>query len=121
MKPVLISSVLVLLLAGLAVWVIQPNLGSRVQAREVSIPGEIAKISPLESPPLSLKIPVKGMSCDSCAEKIQQTLRETSGVKGAKVSFLAEMAEVEVDKTLIDQQQISRIIKGLGYTVLDQK
>ncbi len=64
-----------------------------------------------------VKIPIVGMHCASCAQKIEATLNRMNGVK-AYVNFAAEKALVEFDETLTNEKEIKNAIEQLGYKVI---
>ncbi len=59
--------------------------------------------------------PILGMTCASCAGKVEKALSETAGVKSAVVNFAAEKATVEFDETQITLDKIVEIVKSTGY------
>ncbi len=63
----------------------------------------------------TLAIPVEGMSCASCVNKVQKTLTETEGIISATVNFAAERATVEFLPRLISSSKIKQVIRDLGY------
>jgi len=60
---------------------------------------------------------IDGMHCTSCALNINRELTKNSGVKDAKVNFAAEKAEIEFDESVIDINEIKKIISNSGYQV----
>ena len=64
---------------------------------------------------LSLKI--QGMSCASCASKIEQEVSKIKGVNKASVNFAVETGKFEVDSIATEKEVKSKIIE-LGYTTL---
>ncbi|MDR1159421.1 MAG: sulfite exporter TauE/SafE family protein [Syntrophomonadaceae bacterium] len=64
------------------------------------------------------KLRVGGMTCVSCQNKIEQTLRNTNGVEAADVSYNAGSAAVTYDANIITAQEITAIIEKLDYQVL---
>lgn len=58
------------------------------------------------------------MTCVNCQNKIEKRLRNTAGIKDAKVSYCRGAAEVTFDADLITQKDIAAIIQELDYTVL---
>ncbi len=46
-------------------------------------------------------LPLTGMSCASCAARIQEGLSGLRGVKSASVNFAAEKATIFYDKALV--------------------
>jgi len=56
-----------------------------------------------------------GMSCASCAAKIEKTLKNLPGVSNASVNFATETATVEYDSNEIDTEKMIKAIKDIGY------
>lgn len=61
------------------------------------------------------QIKVKGMHCQSCAEKIEGKLKELNGIEEAKVSFATEQAFVRFNSEKIGLNSIEAKIKEMGY------
>src|SRR2546422_4550411 len=66
--------------------------------------------------PVSLTIPIEGMSCASCVAKIEHGLRAVPGVSRAAVNLATEQATVEYQPGVTDPAVIQETIRGLGYT-----
>ncbi len=66
-------------------------------------------------------IKVHGMSCVNCARTIERTLKNSGGVREVEVSFELGRVVVDFDPAMISQEQIARIIEGLGYRVVDDR
>ncbi|MFA6889153.1 MAG: heavy metal translocating P-type ATPase, partial [Candidatus Woesearchaeota archaeon] len=64
---------------------------------------------------MKLTLPIQGMHCASCAQKIETTLKKTKGVISAAVNYSTEKVVVETSLSL---QEVSLIIEGLGYIIL---
>ena len=67
------------------------------------------------------KLRIGGMTCVSCQNKIERKLRNTAGVKSAKVSYSAGTADISYDTDIISLRDITAIIKKLDYQVLTGK
>lgn len=65
-------------------------------------------------------VPISGMHCASCAQKIELTLKKLNGVKNANVNFATERATVEFDENLMSIDDIYRVIEKLGYGVIKE-
>ncbi len=63
---------------------------------------------------------IGGMTCASCQNKIEKKLRNTAGIKSAKVSYTTETAEVVYDGDIITFKEIGAVIERLEYTVLPE-
>lgn len=66
-------------------------------------------------------ITITGMSCASCAVKIENTLARNAGVLSAKVNFANEKAYIEYDPEKIKPDGLHQIIIGAGYKTIDSK
>src|SRR3989338_2777058 len=66
--------------------------------------------------PVSLTIPIEGMSCASCVAKIEQGLSDVPGVVRASVNLATEKATVEYQSGVATPDMIQEAIRGLGYT-----
>jgi len=62
-------------------------------------------------------IPIKGMSCASCAAGITNALQQLKGVVSADVNFAAESAVVHYDPAEISILDLVNIIRDHGYKV----
>lgn len=63
-------------------------------------------------------IPIKGMTCASCAERIRKALLELPGVISADVNLATEQARVEYIPTQLGIRELRKVIKDAGYEVL---
>lgn len=61
------------------------------------------------------------LSCPTCAAKIQQVLKKTSGVDEAQVLFNSSRVKLTFDESVVNEQEISSAIARLGYRVLSIK
>ena len=65
----------------------------------------------------SINLPVKGMSCASCASRIEKKVAEQEGVEKISVNFGAELAAVDYDPKKTSSANISHAIEKLGFQV----
>jgi len=65
--------------------------------------------------PVSIAIPIEGMSCASCVAKIEQGLRDVPGVIRASVNLATEKATVAYQPGVATPDMIHEAIRGLGY------
>ncbi|MDP2601817.1 MAG: heavy metal translocating P-type ATPase [Deltaproteobacteria bacterium] len=66
-----------------------------------------------------ITIPVRGMSCASCVEKIETQLRSLAGVTKAEVNFAAERATVSFIPSLHSPSDLRKAIREIGYEPLE--
>ncbi|MBI3534123.1 MAG: heavy-metal-associated domain-containing protein [Deltaproteobacteria bacterium] len=66
----------------------------------------------------SIQIGIQGMSCSSCAAKIEKKLNTLPGVKKAVVNFATHTAFIDGKTSLTE---INNIIKALGYEVVSDQ
>ncbi|EOU1825542.1 copper-translocating P-type ATPase [Clostridium perfringens] len=58
---------------------------------------------------------VSGMSCASCAARIEKVLNKLSGISNATVNFANESLQVEYDEDEISLKEIKEKVKKLGF------
>ncbi len=64
-----------------------------------------------------LTIPVIGMTCASCVNRIERFLNRADGVAEATVNLASERATIRFDPALIDRGAIVKTIEAAGYEV----
>jgi len=69
----------------------------------------------------SVEIPIKGMECASCVQKIEKALLETEGVFKAAVNLATERAKVEYIPAQTNLSELKKVIESTGYKVLEVK
>jgi Cu+-exporting ATPase len=65
-------------------------------------------------------LPIEGMSCASCAAKIEKALTAQPGVREAAVNFASKRATVTYDPHAVHRGELTRTVSDLGYGVLDE-
>ncbi len=68
-----------------------------------------------------IDLPITGMSCASCAAKIEKGLARVEGVSEANVNFAAERAMVLFNPNLTDLPHLIQKVKDLGYEAKVEK
>ncbi len=63
-------------------------------------------------------VKVGGMTCASCAQTIENALKNTEGIVEANVNLATEKAVVVYDPQRIDYEGVKRVIEATGYQVL---
>jgi Cu+-exporting ATPase len=66
-----------------------------------------------------ITIPIRGMSCASCVEKIEAALRSLPGVTSAAVNFAAERATVSFIHSIQSPSELRKAIRDVGYEPLE--
>ena len=64
---------------------------------------------------------ISGMSCVSCAQKIEKALSKVTGVDKVSVNFTNEKAIVEFDDSSVKSRDLEKLITNLGYKVIREK
>lgn len=59
---------------------------------------------------------IDGMSCASCAARVEKGLNEVEEIADAKVNIATEKGIVEYEEGTISKEKISDIVKSLGYS-----
>jgi Cu+-exporting ATPase len=62
-----------------------------------------------------ITIPVTGMTCAHCAQRIAQVLLEIPGVRKASVNHTAGLARVEYDQAQVATADLLTVIRAAGY------
>ncbi len=65
----------------------------------------------------TVTLPIGGMSCASCAARIEKGLRNLSGIKEANVNLATEKAVVTYDPQVLNEEGLIRTIEDLCYKV----
>jgi Cu+-exporting ATPase len=60
-------------------------------------------------------LPIKGMTCASCAGRVERALKSVPGVQEAAVNLAAERAEVRFDPAATSVEALRRAVEGAGY------
>ncbi len=61
-----------------------------------------------------LQLPIEGMTCASCANRIEQRLNKLEGVE-ASVNYATEAATVAYDPAAVETDQLIEAVEGAGY------
>src|SRR6059058_5976805 len=63
---------------------------------------------------------LEGMTCASCAMRIEKGLKKVPGVKDASVNFATEQASVTYDPTQTGVEQMVQKVDAVGYKATPQ-
>jgi len=66
-----------------------------------------------------ITLPIKGMTCASCAMTIEKVISKLDGVSAVNVNFATEKASVEYEPEKISISRINDAIKKYGYEILE--
>ncbi len=66
-----------------------------------------------------ITVPIRGMSCASCVDKIETQLRGLPGVTRAQVNFAAEKATVNFIPSIHSAADLGKAIREIGYEPLE--
>lgn len=67
----------------------------------------------------SVFLKISGMTCVTCAQTIEKALNEKEGIYKASVNFALEKAAVEYDPEQISIAGIIKVIRDVGYDVIE--
>ena len=71
-------------------------------------------MAPLPDAPEHLELPITGMTCASCANRIERRLNEIDGVT-ASVNYATEKARVDFQAGAVDPEQLVAAVASAGY------
>ncbi|MBA3405768.1 MAG: cation transporter, partial [Gemmatimonadaceae bacterium] len=60
-------------------------------------------------------LPITGMTCAACANRIEKSLNKSEGVRKANVNFATSRATVEYDPAATGLKQLFATVKDVGY------
>ena len=63
------------------------------------------------------KLDIAGMSCTSCAKRIENTLQKVEGVTRAKVNFATEQLHLDYHSSQISISTVLEQIQKIGFQV----
>jgi P-type Cu+ transporter len=69
----------------------------------------------LKSKQGELELPIEGMTCSSCAGRVEKSLNKIEGVE-ATVNFATERATVAFDPERVEPEQLVEAVEGVGYS-----
>ncbi len=78
-----------------------------------------AKAVPTGVSTIKLTLPIEGMSCASCVNKVETALSRLDGVVNATVNLATESASVEFIPTEVGITEFKKAVEHVGYKVLD--
>ncbi|HUG48254.1 MAG TPA: heavy metal translocating P-type ATPase [Candidatus Limnocylindria bacterium] len=64
-----------------------------------------------------LNLPVEGMTCASCVNRVERFLARTPGVEQASVNLATEQAHVRFDPQRVGRTELVRAVEAAGYGV----
>jgi P-type Cu+ transporter len=64
-----------------------------------------------------LVLPVEGMTCAACSNRVSRALGKLDGVEQANVNFATHRAAVTFDRSRVDTEQLKAAIEKVGYGV----
>jgi len=67
--------------------------------------------------PIEIILPIEGMTCASCVNRIERFLKKTPGVADAAVNLATEKATVLVDPSAAGRDELVRAVEAAGYEV----
>ncbi len=73
--------------------------------------------TPLAITPIEIVLPIEGMTCASCVNRIERFLRKTPGVAEASVNLATERATVRVDPAAAGREELVAAVRAAGYEV----
>jgi P-type Cu+ transporter len=75
------------------------------------------ELAPAAGGPLELSLPVEGMTCASCVNRVERYLRKTDGVLDAGVNLATEQATVRFDPQVVGRAELEAAVEAAGYKV----
>src|SRR4051794_4930064 len=67
---------------------------------------------------LQIDLPITGMTCASCVNRVEKALKRTPGVGAASVNLSNEQASVSYDPAQVAPAQLLQAVEKAGYGVI---
>ncbi len=67
--------------------------------------------------PVSMTLPVEGMTCASCVLRVEKALQKVEGVSSAVVNLASEQATVRFDPARVSLSRLQEAVSDHGYTL----
>ena len=68
-----------------------------------------------------ITLPVRGMTCDHCTDRVGRALGKLPGVSAVSVDLASNQARIRYNPDEVDLVEFHRTITGTGYTLPTQK
>ncbi len=72
---------------------------------------------PEPTQPIEIVLPIEGMTCASCVNRIERFLNKTPGVAEAAVNLATERATIRVDPAVAGRDELVQAVEAAGYEV----
>ncbi len=72
---------------------------------------------PTDLQPIEIILPIEGMTCASCVNRIERFLKKTPGVEEAAVNLATEKATVRIDPSVAGREELVKAVEAAGYEV----
>src|SRR5260221_12386053 len=76
----------------------------------------MSAVEAVAAEPKRITLPIEGMTCATCAGRVEKALRALPGVE-ASVNLANELAEVRFDPARVDPGVFSQSVERAGYSV----
>jgi P-type Cu+ transporter len=67
--------------------------------------------------PTEIRLPIDGMTCASCVNRIERFLQQADGVESASVNLATEVATIQYLPEVTGRDQLVRAVEAAGYDV----
>src|SRR5713101_8621077 len=93
---------------------------SEIQSSSLAANGAVSPIQAQAMAGGRAVLALEGMTCASCAMRIEKGLKKVPGVKDASVNFATEQASVTYDPAQTGPEQLVQKVEAVGYTAFPQ-
>ena len=83
----------------------------------VQSPATTTPARPSTTEPIEVVLPIEGMTCASCVNRIERFLRKTDGVQEASVNLATERATIRFLPSVTGRSELVGAIEAAGYEV----
>lgn len=89
-----------------------------IHRAEAAAPGETHSGGPHSGDPRTADWSIRGMTCASCARRIERVVGGLPGVANASVNLATERAHIEFDGQLVTEEELAAAIERAGFEAI---
>ena len=89
---------------------------SKPELAQLAVKTYMSKVTAVENSSLSLRLPVEGMTCATCAGRVEFALEKLPGVV-AQVNLAGESVHVQFDPHRTTPTQLATAVEDAGYSI----
>jgi len=94
--------------------------GYSVRPQPLEVPAQTVPPSAPMPTPGEVVLPIEGMTCASCVNRIERFVRKVDGVSAVNVNLATEKASIAFDPAAVTLDDLKGAVRAAGYEVRDE-